>query len=77
MRLRRNMRAPYLAVCLLELLQDDGSLPPIRGSPGEQFDALIGLESSRSFLGHLGSCLLGTCAVSMEVSFELVDCGVW
>ena len=46
-----------LAVCLLELLQQDRSLPAVGCTPGEELDALVRLQAGGSFVSHLGKDL--------------------
>lgn len=43
------------SVCFLQLFQDDASFVTIGSAEGEQFDALVGFESRRTFVvGHIG-----------------------
>jgi hypothetical protein len=45
------------AVCLLELLQNNGSLPAVGRAKCEQLNALVCLEARGSFVSHFGEHL--------------------
>src|SRR5690242_3326898 len=59
-----------LAVCFLQLLEQDGGLPAVWCTPCEQLNALVCLEAGGSFVSHLGEYLQRSSGRGVELSSQ-------